>query len=150
MLWGMTSRPVFRATLAMEAAAALVVWAVVGPMVASQRPVAELDYLVHVPEPPRLVSVLVAGAAGVAAVVAAVRARRRASDPGAAAWALGLGAATGAAVGYGGRVLTAKVIGANIGGGMVLLFGPPAFLMLTVTVLALARNADSMPGAGGG
>lgn len=85
----------------------------------------------------------------VASVVALlVASRRRAFDPG---WWSVLLPLMGAGViaGFSGRVITAGVIGANIGGGLVILFGVPIVLALIgwagVRAGSLTRRRDSEP-----
>jgi hypothetical protein len=59
----------------------------------------------------------------------------------------------GGALGWVYRVLTAGVVGANIGGGLLLVFGGPfvaAALIVEVCVVVLARRADALSIADGG
>jgi hypothetical protein len=60
--------------------------------------------------------------------------------------------AAGFIAGAGWRVMTARVIGANIGAGFVVLFGGPIFVLLvawalvfSVFLLSLARRARTTP-----
>lgn len=102
-------------------------------------PETDLDYAVQ-PLPVGDATLAAAGVFGVVVLLAAVavvvlRAGR--------AWpVLACLAAAGVLIGGGYRVLTAGVVGANIGAGLVLLFGLPAMLALLLTgaVLAVRRK----------
>ncbi len=93
-------------------------------------------------------------AVGVAAAIVAlaglgvlVRAARRRELPRVVAVIDGLLVVAGLVVALGSRVLTAGVTGANIGGGMVLMFGPPlvAGLLVAATVTAVRRGRGCGP-----
>ena len=81
------------------------------------------------------VSVAVAGALGLAHL------RRRSALPPAVLPVTALLGVAGATVALGYRVVTAGVGGANIGGGLVLLFGPPFVLGLVVAAIVIGVRA---------
>lgn len=92
------------------------------------------------------VAALVAGLVAAAVFVAAVRSRRidRRWLPPVLALVL-----AGIMVGTAGRVMTAAVIGANIGGGIMLLFGTPVFLVLVAgSIVRSAQILMTTPASG--
>ena len=117
-------------------------WSLVGDL---SEPVADPDYLIRPVDLPRGLEILLL-AASVAATLGATaylvyQRRTRRMDR---KWVppIVLLAVAGVVVGSGWRVLTAGVIGANIGGGMVILFGGPFVLAL---VVAAAWSATLPP-----
>jgi uncharacterized membrane protein YfcA len=117
-------RPVVAAGIGLVLVTPVVTWWAVGDL---SEDVTDPDYLFH-PLPLGPGAELAIGLAATvvalgAVVVLAVAARRRQVDR---RWLAVLGPllAAGALCGFGWRILTAGVGGANIGGGMVLLFGP--------------------------
>lgn len=130
-------------------AAPLATWWLVGPNPGSEieagptvpTNTADFDYMFHPPSIDPAVERAVGGGATVAVLVAAIAlvftARSGRIDR---RWWLpivGLVAA-GAFAGFGERVVTAAVIGANIGGGLVILFGAPLALALVLGSLVRA------------
>jgi hypothetical protein len=63
----------------------------------------------------------------------------------AASWLTAAGIGAGFLTGAGLRVVTARVGGANIGGGMVILASPPAFLTLLVITVVLSLRIARRP-----
>lgn len=133
----------------MVLAAPLATWWLVGPNPDSEieagptvpTNTADFDYMFHPPSSDPAVERAVGGGATVAVLVAAIAlvftARSGRIDR---RWWLpivGLVAA-GAIAGFGERVVTAAVIGANIGGGLVILFGAPLALALVLGSLVRA------------
>ncbi|MGI8938510.1 MAG: hypothetical protein ACR2JF_09920 [Iamia sp.] len=103
------------------------------------------DYAARVPDAPRPVELAVgavaaSGALGLAILALGSRAGV-ASTTGARLVGTGASLLAGAIVGYGGRIVTAGVVGANIGAGLVLFFGVPLTVaLLVVATLVAARR----------
>jgi hypothetical protein len=129
------------ATTALALATPVATWTLAGDRSSDGFTEDQLDHLFRAPAIPWLVEVL-AGAAAVAVVVASAAVLGRAVHQGRLSrpW---LGtvvplAAAGAVLGYGGRLVTAGGIGANIGGAMFLFIGLP---IVGILVAAAAVNA---------
>jgi hypothetical protein len=125
-------------------ATAVATWCLIGPL-REPGPPERLDHIVRSPEVDRWIEVLV----GVVAVGAALALgwatyRSRTSDRRVAVplfvGVTGLAVTTGLVIGGGGRLLTAGGSGANIGGGMAMLFGIPTALVLGPVALFLAAR----------
>ena len=129
------------AAAALVAAIPVATWTLVGDLSSGGFDEAELDYVVRAPDIPSPVE-LVAGAVAVTVVLAS-------------AWILALAVyrghlrrpwlatvvplcVAGVVLGFVGRAVTAGGIGANIGGGLAILFGVP---FVAVLVIAAAVNA---------
>lgn len=121
-------------------------WSLVGDL---SEPVADPDYLIRPIVLPRAAEVvlLVASVAAVCVATAFLvyERRTRRMDR---KWVppIVLLTVAGVVVGYGGRILTAGVTGANIGGGMVILFGGP-FVLALVAVAAWSATLPPRTGA---
>ncbi len=131
------------AMVALVVSAPLATWWLIGPNPGNEiggdptlRP-DDYDYLIH---PPVIAPGLerFAGVASVLVVVASVIVLVRAARADRLDrlwWSLVVVLAlSGAVVGAAGRVLTAAVVGANIGGGFIILFGFPMLLVLVIGV----------------
>jgi hypothetical protein len=112
--------------------------------------VSEIDgYMQIVPEPPLSgVQTAVVGVAGLTGVIAAGTQlvdwyRRRLLHPAGLALA-GLGFVSGIGLAGSGRILSSKTVGANIGGGMIVLAGP--FVAILLAVLAIREWRALRPG----
>lgn len=123
---------------------ALASWCLIGPSTEGSDPSTTYDYIVRAPEMNRGVEIAVGGVAAIGVIVAGslfLKARRPASLArcwrGAAAWSL----VSGLALGAGGRVVTAGTIGANIGGGLLILVLPP--ILLTGWIVAIGCLVQS-------
>lgn len=120
---------------ALVLATPLAVWGLVGDL--SETRFDDLDYLLKVPQPPRALE-LVAGAVALATMVASVVALVGAGVGRRWSATVVLLCVAGALLAYSGRVITAGVIGANIGAGLVMFFVVPTALLL---VVAAGANA---------
>lgn len=136
----MTPRRLFSVAAGLVSATPVAMWWVVGDL--DERGADDRDRMFRPFSLPPLVET-VAGVLAVLVVIAAVivlgLAWYRWRLP--AGWArrLGMLCTAGAIVGGGWRVLTASAVGANIGGGAVLVFGFPLAALL---VVAAAMDAD--------
>lgn len=129
------------AAVALVTAMPVATWTLVGDLSSEGFAEDELDYLFRAPGLPWAVE-LVAGALAAGVIVASATVLGRAVAGGRLrrqwmATVVPL-AVAGAVLGFGGRVLTAGGIGANIGGGLFVLLGLP---FLVVLVIAAALNA---------
>lgn len=141
MLEGMDERTRYvAAAVAAVLAAPVATWTLLGDLSSEGFDEEELDYLFRAPAVPRTVELL-AGVAALAVLVVSALVIGRALHLGhlRRPW---LGTvvplcAAGVVLGFGGRALTAGGIGANIGGGLFILFGLP---LAGVLVAAAAIN----------
>jgi predicted neutral ceramidase superfamily lipid hydrolase len=125
-------------TAVLALAAAAIAWSL---GVALANDITDADYMIEPIEAwvgARSLILAVALVVGVASAVALVRLARSGVEvkPGAVAPVVGIGVAIGA--GY--SVVTAPVIGANIGGGMVMMALPVAVVFLAVAAVRAARR----------
>jgi hypothetical protein len=115
-------------------------WWLIGDVSVAHQEPDDLDYLFRAPEIPGWITAT-AGLAGVALALATGRPLLGARTTRRPAAVLLVAAVT---YGFMARVVTAGVIGANIGGGMVLLFGLPLVTAVTLgALLALTRSSPS-------
>lgn len=127
---------------------ALASWCLIGPLTAGADGSTTYDYMVRAPEMNRGIEIavgIVAALGVIAAGSVVVKAKRAASLArcwaAVAAWSL----VSGIAVGAGGRVITAGTIGANIGGGLLILVLPPALLAGWIVAIAcLVRSGGRL------
>ncbi|MBA2283730.1 MAG: hypothetical protein H0W25_21185 [Acidimicrobiia bacterium] len=136
----MRRRPLTLATAASVAASPFATWWACGDLSEEHE---VLDHSFRAPDLPVAVEAGVGGAAVAvvvgAVVLAATEARRRPLDRLWLRVVITL-VLCGAVVGFGGRVLTAGVVGANIGAGMFLLFVFPAVVLVAGTALVRATT----------
>ena len=129
------------AATALATATPVATWFLVGDLSSEGFTEDHLDYMVRAPELPWLVEVL-AGAVAVAVVVTSAAALGQAFHQGRLrrGWSATVVplAVAGVILGFGGRTVTAGVIGANIGGGFILVLGFPVAGLL---LIAAAVNA---------
>ncbi len=129
------------------AVTAVATWCLIGPLDETAEPGRELDHVVEVPDPPRWAELVVAVVA-IALAGLLGRALVRAAGPTLRPRALGalaLAAAAGLVLGGAGRLLTAGSVGANIGGGIALLFGLPTAVVLAGVAIVLAPPPPPPP-----
>jgi hypothetical protein len=126
---------------ALVGATPVALWWLIGDLTSPGFPDSKLDYAFRAPHPPPAVS----NASGLLATVvvvigAALLGRERFRGRITAGWLATpvLLCTAGALLAFGGRVMTAGGIGANIGAGLFVLFGLPAVLGL---VMAATANA---------
>ncbi|CAN5617708.1 hypothetical protein BH24ACT4_BH24ACT4_14320 [soil metagenome] len=102
------------------------------------------DYAARVPDAPRPVELAVGAVAASGALVLAILAlgSRAGVASTTAARVVGTGSSllAGAIVGYSGRIVTAGVVGANIGAGLVVIFGVPLTVALLVVATLIAAR----------
>lgn len=139
----MVARPC-AAVVATVAGLAAVAWFAIGDLSSPVTPGTRQDYIVGPVTTPwwGLVPAALVLAIGLAGLVHAYRARRLGGPHVAALLTLG---AVAVAIAFGGRVITAGGIGANIGGGLMLLFGFPvlgALLVVGAVLLWRAHRRD--------
>lgn len=139
-------------TLGLSVAAAVGTWGLVGPQRAAVHDPSgqgvvddERDYVLRAPDvDPDVERAVGTVALAVAVAVAVVALRPSSAAPAATARAVAVVTAllAGVIVGGGGRIVTAGVIGANIGAGLVLLVGlPVAAVLLVVAVGAMTLRS---------
>ncbi|MEV0374746.1 hypothetical protein AB0I10_34030 [Streptomyces sp. NPDC050636] len=141
------------AAAVLAAAVPVAAWGLLGQYDDQGLPPSELDYIVTPPDIPAgldttmgVVALLLAGAA----VVLLARASRRGTFEPRRWQVLGPLIVAGLMIGYGWRVVTAGVIGANIGGGLVIMFGGPVVAGLLLWAVGRGFWLSRHPDAGGG
>jgi len=143
-LYVVRGRWFFVSIAAVVVAAPLLAWWLIGPLRENNRPASDLDYYVRAPDVPGWLVATIGTAALVVAVAAILnlarpinRRRSRSSLP----FMMPLVIA-GVLIAGIGRLITAGSEGANIGGGLAVLFGLPVVAILVgVAIVAAVRAA---------